>query len=205
MDPKINSARRYEAVVIGVSAGGLNALDTILRQLPGDYALPVLIVQHRAKRRDDFLYRYFNDLCTLKVLEAEEKAHIKVGNVYFAPPNYHLQVEMDRTLSLSVDPPVNWSRPSVDVLFESAAEVYQNRLVGVILTGSNNDGSRGLAMIKRFGGLTVVQDPETAMAPEMPLSAIKAAEADYILTLEEIGRTLVGLKGPAMGKPVSED
>ncbi len=158
--------------------------------LPAEYPLSILIVQHRSKAKSDFLCRFFDGLCALQVVEAEEKSPIQPGIVYFAPPNYHMLVEMDRTLSLSIDPPVNWSRPSVDVLFESAAEAYRNELVGVVLTGSNKDGSRGLSRIKRFGGLTVIQEPKKAEASRMPLEAISAVPADHILTLEAIGRLL---------------
>ncbi|MFH2131810.1 MAG: chemotaxis protein CheB [bacterium] len=187
--------KRYEAVVMGVSTGGLKALETVLRQLTGEFSLPVMIVQHRIAHSDDFLCRFLAGVCPLKVMEAEEKSRVKNGHVYIAPPDYHLQVEMDRTLSLSVDPPVNYSRPSVDVLFQTAAEVFQDRLVGVILTGANRDGSLGLAEIKRFGGLAVVQDPDTALAPEMPRSAIKTACVDHVLALEDIGRFLAQLDG----------
>jgi len=186
----------FEAFVIGVSAGGLEALETILRELPVHFPLAGMIVQHRSKQNDNFLSKFLNGICHINVQEAEEKILIQPGNLYIAPPDYHLQVEMDRTLSLTVDPLVHWSRPSVDVLFETAAEVYQDRLVGVILTGANQDGSAGLKKIKQFGGTTIVQDPETAVASEMPQSAINKAGVDHILTLQEIGRFLAGLKNP---------
>jgi len=191
----------YEAVVMGVSAGGLEALETVLPMLPADYALPVMIVQHRTRANDDLFCRFLDGLCALSVIEAEEKMPAQAGRIYIAPPDYHLQVETDRTLSLSVDPPVNWSRPSVDVLFETAVEAYRDRLVGVVMTGANKDGSMGLARIKRFGGLAVVQDPETAAAPQMPLGAIAAAGPDHVLSLAGIGRLLAGLKGPKPGNP----
>lgn len=191
----LNSKKWYEAVVIGVSAGGLNALETILKEIPNHYPLSVIIVQHRSKQNYNFLSNYLDEICNVNVIEAEEKVKIQAGNIYIAPPDYHLQVEMDRTLSLSVDPPVQWSRPSVDVLFETAAEVYQNRLVGVILTGANRDGSSGLQKIKQFGGLAIVQDPKTAEAPEMPQSAISTVGANHILPLQKIGQFLAGLNG----------
>jgi two-component system chemotaxis response regulator CheB len=195
-DGSIEISQRYEALVIGVSAGSLPALETILCQLPGNYSLAVMIVQHRHKQSDDYIYRYLNELCALEVHEAEEKSPIKAGHVYVAPPDYHLQVEADLSLSLSVDLPVNYSRPSIDILFETAAEVYRHRLVAVILTGANKDGSKGLAKVRKFGGLAIVQDPKTATAAKMPETAIKVAGADYILILEDIGHFLSQLKSP---------
>lgn len=183
----------YRAVVIGVSAGGLQALELILPLLPVGYGLPIMIVQHRNTKKGDFLYDYFNKLCHLNVIEADEKNLIKSGNVYFAPPNYHLQVEMDQTLSLSIDSLVNWSRPSIDVLFETAADVYREKLVGVILTGANNDGSKGLAKVKQFGGLAVIQDPKTAESPQMPMEALAATKDALVLSLENIGHLLADL------------
>lgn len=182
--------RAYEAVVIGVSAGGMRALEVILPLLPAKYALAVLIVQHRSKTSGDFLYNYLDELCSLKVLEAEEKTVVTAGNIYFAPPGYHLQVEMDKCLSLSVDPPVNFSRPSVDVLFETAAEAYGDKLVGVVLTGANADGARGLVRIQELGGLTIIQNPADSEAPQMPEAAIGAVGGDYVLSLGEIGKLL---------------
>ncbi len=178
---------------MGVSAGGFDALKTVLSQLPNNFVIPIMIVQHRDKRDDDFICRYFDDFCSSKVKEGEDKEPVKQGCIYIAPPNYHMMVEMDRTLSLSIDLPVNFSRPSVDVLFETAAEVYKEKLVGVIMTGANNDGSMGFKKIKQSGGLLVVQDPKTATTPQMPLAAIAAAKVDHILTLQGIGRLLAGL------------
>ncbi len=186
--------KSYEAVVMGVSAGGLHALETVLPQLPADFSLPVMIVQHRTRTSDDFLLRFLDELCLLRIVEAEDKVGVQKGYIYLAPPGYHLQVEMDRSLSLSVDPPVNWSRPSVDVLFETAADVYRDKLVGVVLTGANRDGSAGLARIKQLGGLGVIQDPETAEAPQMPQGAIDVAGGDRILSLVRIGQFLATLK-----------
>ncbi len=183
----------YSAVVMGVSMGGLNALGTVLPVLSADYAMPVIIVQHRSSDRDEFLCRYLDALCALSVIEAEEKMLVQTGCIYIAPPNYHVQVEMDYTFSLSVDPLVHYSRPSVDVLFETAAEAYRDKLVGVVLTGANSDGAAGLARIKELGGLTVIQDPETATAPEMPRAAMAAVQGDHILPLEAIGAFLVAI------------
>ncbi|MBP1995645.1 chemotaxis protein CheB [Paenibacillus eucommiae] len=184
---------RYEAVVIGVSAGGLKALSDVLSYLPRDYLLPVLIVQHLLDGSDNFLAEYLNEQTAVHVKEADEKELIRPGYVYLAPAGYHLLIEEDRTISLSVDPRVNYSRPSIDVLFESAAYVFEERCVGVILTGANSDGSVGLSAIHKKGGLTVVQDPKTAEYNMMPDAAIQATKVDHILSLAEIGKLLSGL------------
>lgn len=185
--------KNYAAVVIGVSAGGLAALDDILPALNPAFCLPVLIVQHMSPSVDNYLPAHFNVRCALKAKEAEDKEPIKHGTIYFSPPNYHLMVECDRSIALSIDPKVNFSRPSVDVLFETAADAYRDQLVGVILTGGNSDGSAGLARIKELGGLTIVQDPETAEAEAMPASAIESTEIDHILPLDRIGDFLNSL------------
>ncbi|MFH1157249.1 MAG: chemotaxis protein CheB [Pseudomonadota bacterium] len=188
---------QYEAVVIGGSAGGLGALDMILPCLAPGSILAVLIVQHISPGSDDFLARHFGRICSLRVSEPEDKEPILPGNIYIAPPNYHLMVETDRTIALSVDGRVNYSRPSIDVLFETAAQVYQEHLAGLILTGANADGARGLARVKDWGGLALVQNPETAEARTMPESAIRAAAVDHILDLKAIGPFLnqLGTKG----------
>ena len=183
----------YSAVVMGVSMGGLKALETVLPVLPTNYAMPVIVVQHRGPERDEFLCRHLEALCPLSVIEVEEKMPIQEGYIYIAPPNYHTQVEMDHTFSLSVDPLVHFSRPSVDVLFETAAEAYRDRLVGVVMTGANSDGATGLARIKELGGLTVIQNPETATAPEMPRAAMMAVQDAHVLHLEDMGRFLVAI------------
>ncbi len=185
--------RHYNAIVIGTSAGGIDALEIVLAQLPDSFVIPIMIVLHRAKRGNNFICAHFSDFCSSNVKEVEDKEMIKQGCVYVAPPDYHMMVEMDKTLSLSVDPRVNFSRPSVDVLFGTAAEVYKESLVGVIMTGANIDGSMGLKKVKQLGGLAVVQNPETAVAQMMPLSAIAATEVDHILTVEDIGMLLAGL------------
>ena len=186
-------ALKYEAVVIGVSYGGLAALSRIFAALPADYPLPVLVVQHLHPRQGEEFFRHLNELCLLTVKAADDKEAIVAGHIYFAPPNYHLLVEKDRTLSLSVDERVNYSRPSIDVLFESAAAVFGSRLVGVVLTGANDDGSAGLRVIKERGGLAVVQDPATAAAEYMPGAAMAAVAVDHVLPLAEIGLFLAAL------------
>lgn len=188
---------QYKAMVIGVSAGGLDALSTILPELPADFPIPVLVVQHLHHASDNFLAIHLDNLSKIKVKEAEEGEKIRPGIAYIAPPGYHLLVEEDETLSLSVDEAVNYARPSIDVLFETAADVYATALIGVILTGANDDGSRGLKKIKDEGGLAIVQDPKTAYVEIMPLAALQMVEADHILPLKEIGpflRRLLGTK-----------
>jgi two-component system chemotaxis response regulator CheB len=180
----------YTAVVIGTSAGGMNALDTILSQLVPEFMMSVVIVQHTLPTSDHFLARHLNDVSPLRVKQADEKEIIQPGAVYIAPANYHLLIETDKTFSLSVDELVNYSRPSIDVLFESAADAYGSRLVGMILTGGNVDGSYGLKVIKEAGGLTIVQNPDTAEADAMPRAAMAAAAIDHILPLEKISAFL---------------
>ncbi len=184
---------KYKAVVIGVSAGGMNALNTILPQLPESFSLSVVIAIHRHPNSDDYLERSMNHRCELPVKQADEKEKILSGSVYFAPPNYHLLIEDDHTFSLTVDQAVNYARPSIDVLFESAAYAYGSRLIGVVLTGANSDGSQGLKTIKEMGGLAIVQTPESAEVAAMPKAAISIARPDHILDLEGIGSLLMEL------------
>lgn len=178
-------------VVIGSSWGGLNALSNILSKMPADTSVPILIVQHQHKNSDGLLTGILKQRTALKVHEGEEKEIIEPGCVYLAPAGYHMLVESDGSISLSTDELINYSRPSVDVLFESAAEVYRSKAIGVVLTGANNDGAMGIKKIKKFGGLTIVQDPKTAEADSMPKAAIKATEIDYIETLDNIADLLI--------------
>jgi two-component system chemotaxis response regulator CheB len=180
----------FEAAVIGVSAGGMHALRTILSAIPETHPLSIVIVQHRGVRSDDYLVQALNDLCAITVKEAEDKEGMRPRVAYIAPADYHLLIELDRTFSLSVDEKVHYSRPSIDVLFESAAETFASKLIGVILTGGNSDGAQGLRTIKQHGGLTVVQDPETAEAPSMPRAALRATAVDHVASLERIGALL---------------
>jgi two-component system chemotaxis response regulator CheB len=180
----------FEAAVIGVSAGGMQALRTILSAIPETYPLSIVIVQHRGVRSDDYLVRALNDLCAITVKEAEDKEGMRPRVAYIAPADYHLLVEPDRTFSLSVDEKVHYARPSIDVLFESAAETFASKLIGVILTGANSDGAQGLRAIKQHGGLAIVQDPETAEAASMPRAALRATAVDHVASLERIGALL---------------
>ena len=187
---KAQNERKYEAVVIGVSAGGLAALDQILPQLDCHFCIPILIVQHIGADSDSYLPTHFDVRCAMTVKEAEDKERIQEGRIYFAPPNYHMLVEQDRCIALSIDEKVNYSRPSIDVLFETAAITYRQKLIGVVLTGANHDGAKGLARIKQYGGLTIVQNPESAEVDTMPRAAMGATEVDKILSLKEIASFL---------------
>ena len=181
---------KFEAVVMGCSTGGIEALTEILSALPAHYSLPLLIVQHLSPASDDFSARYLDESCQVSVKEAEDAEEIQPGVVYIAPANYHLLVETDRHLSLSVDKPVHFSRPSIDVLFETASWVFKEQLVGILLTGANSDGSQGLKRIQEQGGMTVVQDPSTAISPTMPQSALDLIKVDHRLSLEKISALL---------------
>ena len=185
----------YEAIVIGASAGGMEALKKLLTVLPKGFRAPIVIVQHLSPHSDNYLTRRLDELCKIHVKEADEKEKIKAGTAYIAPPNYHLLIENDKTLSLSADSKVNFSRPSIDILFDSAAEVFRKGLIGIILTGANNDGSKGLKTIRNFGGLAIVQDPESAETNTMPKAAIEVAGADFILTIDQISNKLIELTG----------
>ncbi|WP_159886545.1 chemotaxis protein CheB [Paenibacillus puerhi] len=189
----------YEAVVIGVSAGGLKALGILLSALSPRFPLPLLIVQHMKEGSEGFLAGHLDSQASIRVKEADDKEYIYPGCAYLAPSGYHMLVEEDRSISLSVDPPVLHSRPSIDVLFESAAYVYEGNCIGIVLTGANGDGSQGLSRIKQSGGLTIVQNPQTAEYSTMPLAAIRAADPDYILDLEDIGRLLSELGDRLLG------
>jgi two-component system chemotaxis response regulator CheB len=177
---------KYDVIVIGVSAGGLSALVKLLEQLPPDFQIPVIIVQHRSKEERTLLEEVIQSKCRIRIKQADEKEKIKSGMVYFAPADYHLLIECDGSFSLTYDERVNYSRPSIDVLFETAAAVFKKRLLGIILTGANKDGTEGMKMISRYGGTTVAQEPRTAEYPEMPQAAIDAGYIQYIMNLDEI-------------------
>lgn len=182
---------KYRAVVIGTSAGGLTALSTLLENLPLNYPLPIIVVQHRSKEPRDLLEEILQTKCKLKVKQADEKERIESGFVYIAPPDYHLLIENDCTFSLTADEAVLYSRPSIDVLFESAASVYTSSLVGIILTGANGDGARGIRTIAEKNGLTIAQNPDEALFPAMPLASIDTKKVNHIFTLAEIQSFLV--------------
>lgn len=179
------------AVVIGASAGAVQALTEILSSLPAEFSLPILIVVHVPANRQSILAPLFEEKSALKVREAEDKEPTAGGVVYFAPAGYHLLVEADGSLSLSSDEEVLYSRPSIDVLFESAADAYGPALVGVILTGANSDGARGLKAIADAGGVALVQEPSTAYSDAMPRAALKECVSARTMTLASIASYLM--------------
>jgi two-component system chemotaxis response regulator CheB len=187
------SAHPYEAIVIGTSAGGLRALTSLLENIPPGYGIPLIIVQHRAKDSRDLFEDILQGRCNIPVKQADEKEMIRKGIAYTAPPDYHLLVEMDKTFSLSADAPVKFSRPSIDVLFDSAALAYRDKLVGIILTGANDDGADGITSIRRNGGLTIAQDPLEAQFTPMPQASIETGDVMHVWTLREIRDFMLAL------------
>ena len=185
-----------DAVAIGASAGGVEALSVLLPALREDTLAAIFVVLHLPRDRPSLLAEIFGRKCRLDVREAEDKEPVRSGTVYFAPNNYHLLVDRGPQLALSVDDLVHHSRPSIDVLFESVAEVYGKRLLGIILTGANEDGAEGLATVHEAGGMTVVQDPLSASSPTMVVSAIRRLTPDYVMPLDEIA-AMLGTLGTA--------
>ena len=182
-----------EAVVIGTSAGGLHALSTLLESLPENYPLPVIIVQHRANDDRTLLEDVLSQKCKIRIRQAEEKEKIQNGVVYFAPPDYHLLIEKDRTFSLTSDARVNYSRPAIDVLFETAAFAFNHKLLAIILTGANHDGTAGIKRVRKNGGTTIAQDPEEALYPAMPRAAVETGCVQHVLPLTGIRDLLMNL------------
>lgn len=184
---------RIDAIVIGGSAGAIDALVILLPELCAGVPLPVFIVVHLPRNRPSLLVDIFQPRCALRIREAEDKEPVEPGTVYFAPPDYHLLVDQGPRLALSADETVHFSRPSIDVLFESAADAYRDRLMGIILTGANEDGADGLAAIHRCGGVTVVQAPASAESAQMVSAALKLTNADFVLHLDQIAALLRAL------------
>jgi len=181
-------------VVIGASLGGLNALERVLERLPAGFAAPILVVQHRADDNRSLLPALLDTHAELDVCEAEDKAALRPGCVLVAPAGYHALVEPGH-VELSTEEAVRFSRPSIDLAMETAAQAYGSETVGVVLTGANDDGSRGLAAIRRAGGCAIVQDPEGAERSSMPEAAIEAASPQWVLPLAEIGPRLAAIAG----------
>ncbi len=177
---------RVDAVVIGASAGAVQGLLSILPSLPADYPVPVIVVVHVPAGPENALAALLRDRCRMSVKEAEDKEPVAPGVVYLAPSDYHLLVETEGAFSLSSDEPVHYARPSIDVLFESAADAWSEGLVGVILSGANEDGAAGLARILAQGGVGLVEEPDDAYASAMPLAALAAAPSARRMTLAEI-------------------
>jgi two-component system chemotaxis response regulator CheB len=180
----------FELVVIGTSVGGLQALIALLDGLPATFPLPLVVVQHRSADLKSGIREILQQHTGLKVVEAEDKEAIAGGRLYLAPADYHLLIEPDRTLALSTEGPIQYARPSIDALFESAAEVYREGLVGVLLTGASADGARGVQRIKQYGGWLIVQDPATAESRVMPEAALGAVRADEVVALNRIAGSL---------------
>lgn len=192
----MTAAAGFRLIVVGVSAGGLHALRTLVAALPVGFEIPLAVVQHRS-RDSELLCELLQECAPLQVAEVNDKQPIQPGYVYVGPPDYHLLVE-DGYFSLSTDEPVRFSRPSIDVMFRSAADACGPDLVGVVLTGANADGAAGLRAIVERGGRAVVQDPATAEVPVMPAQALKAVPGACVLPLERIGPYLAGIRGRRM-------
>jgi two-component system, chemotaxis family, protein-glutamate methylesterase/glutaminase len=186
----------YSIVAVGTSWGGLSALTLLLGALPAEFPIPLVIVQHRGKDSDKLLGRLLQDATDLKVCEIEDKDALCPGTVHLAPADYHVLVD-GGYFSLTIEEPVRFSRPSIDVTFMSAADSFRADVIGVVLTGANEDGSRGLAHIVQLGGRGLVQDPRTAEVPIMPQAAIKAVPTAEVLPLEAIAPRLVKLSAAA--------
>jgi two-component system, chemotaxis family, protein-glutamate methylesterase/glutaminase len=192
-DPSV-AQFRADAVVVGGSAGAVEVLGKLLPALPAASQVPVIVVIHLAARRVSLLPKLFASRCQLPVREPDDKQPIGPG-IWFAPPDYHLLIEAGRCFALSIDEPVRFSRPSIDVLFESAAQVYGPGLLGVVLTGANDDGALGACTIRKLGGVLAVQDPQEADAGEMPRAAIRRAAPQIVGTVQELASTMIMASG----------
>ena len=192
----------YSILVVGTSWGGLNALRELVGALPQDFRIPAVLVQHRHRQSDHLLSTFLQERTRLEVVEVEDKMPIASGMLFVAPADYHLLIDRG-FFTLSTDPPVRYSRPSIDVTFYSAADAYGAATVGVVLTGANSDGSRGLRRIFDRGGLALVQDPVTAESPTMPSAAIRCVPGARVQTIHQIAATLAGLATTSKDDPPS--
>ena len=182
----------YSVAGIGTSWGGLAALTKLLGELPTDFSIPLVVVQHRSKDSERLLVELLQDATDLRVCEIEDKDPLTPGTVHVAPANYHVLIEAGYA-SLTIEEPVRFSRPSIDVMLTSAADIYASAAIGVVLTGANEDGARGLAHVVKRGGVGLVQDPKTAEIPIMPAAAIRAVPTAEVLSLAALGRRLIEL------------
>lgn len=182
---------KHSLLLIGTSAGGIEALKHIINKLPNPFPIPIIVVQHLSSKFESYLPLILENISGIPCKEVEDKDRLMENTIYVAPPNYHVLVEKNFTLSLSTEKRVSYARPSIDVTFETAADAYKNELVGILLTGANSDGAKGMEMIHTYGGLTVIQDPETAYAKEMPLSALRLFQPDYCLDIREIRQLIL--------------
>jgi two-component system chemotaxis response regulator CheB len=185
--------REFEAIVIGASAGGLNAFFNLFEHLPSNFPIPIIVVQHLHPQEDSVLPDLINSKTKLNVKEVVDKEEIHRGFIYFAPPNYHLLIEDKYSFSLTYDEKVNYSRPSIDVLFESASHVWAQNLIGIILTGANGDGAEGIKLVAKAGGTTIAQSPDSSEFPVMPQAAINTGFVQHILTIEQMVDFLINL------------
>jgi two-component system, chemotaxis family, protein-glutamate methylesterase/glutaminase len=186
VSPSESLTRGIDAVVIGASAGGIEVLSVLLSMIPADCRVSFFVVVHIPRERPSLLPELFAGRCVLPVREAEDKEPVQPGTVYFAPPDYHMLIDRGPVVALSGDEPVHFSRPSIDVLFDAAADIYGERLMGVILTGANQDGAEGLAAVGRAGGRTVVQEPGSAAVAFLPRAALEAGPVDAVLSIEQL-------------------
>lgn len=190
----------YSVVAIGTSWGGLMAMSKLLGQLPADFSIPIVVVQHRGKDSDKLLGQLLQDATPLTVCEIEDKDLLEPGKVHVAPANYHVLIERGY-LSLTVEAPVRYSRPSIDVMFSSAADTYGREAIGVVLTGANEDGARGLAHIMRRGGRCLIQSPGSAEIPIMPEAALREVPTAEVLPLPQISKRLIELSAEKADTP----
>jgi len=182
--------RQIEAIVVGVSAGGMKLIPKLISCLDTNLKFPMIFVQHLHPEQTEYFIEYFQKDTTIKIVSISDKEILAPGTIYFAPPDYHVLIDDKQTLSLAIDEKVNFSRPSIDLLFDSAADVFGRNLIGILLTGANHDGAQGLHKIKSLGGITIVQSPDSAEFPAMPQSAIDLFEPDYILEVSEIAEII---------------
>ena len=184
---------RYAITVVGTSWGGLAALRELVSCLPPDLQVPVVMIQHRHKMSDDALPRLLQDRTPLNVCEVEDKMPIEPGRLYVAPADYHVLIEPDSYFTLSVEEPIRYSRPSIDLTFTSAADAFGGRTIGVVLTGANADGAAGLKRIAERGGAAIIQEPVTAESPTMPSAALDAVPKARVMVLSQIGSAIAEL------------
>lgn len=182
----MNTDRTYQLIVIGISAGGINFMSKLLSELTSDFTIPIVVIQHIADSSKGTWVKMLNEQHPLTIKEADEKEKITENTIYFAPANYHLLIEQNKTFTLTLEDKVNYARPSIDVTFETAADCFQENLIGIIGTGANSDGAKGLRKIKYTGGHTIVEDPSLAETPSMPEAAIRTAQPDLVLSNEAI-------------------
>lgn len=187
--------RTIDAIVIGASAGGVEVISTLLAALSPAMKIAVFIVLHIPRDRPSGLAEFFQKKCALPVREAQDKEPVLGGTIYVAPPDYHLLIDAGPQLALSHDQPVHFSRPSIDVLFESAADIYRERLLGIVLSGGNDDGAAGLYTVQQLGGLVIVQEPATALVSSMPLAAVNLCNPDVVASPQAIA-SILGELGP---------